>query len=731
MFMATIFVLGLIFSFAISIFSLLTKVSKIATLNNILLSIFFSPLILGLFLYFLFYISPSHTGFFYITSLIVFIGITFISSKNNLGDSWVYIKAFLSRRSNFKNSSVFLRYLLFVIGCISFLVFLRTVFWPPTWDDQLYYIEQAYVTAQTHSIQGFFTNNVFANQHLVYENNVNIRPGLPMIFSLVPLLTDSLTETKYFSQIVIFYFFILACALVFIIAYRTARDNKNETGLLALFFTLSSFYFIDHSISGFKELLIISGILLFFLLLQEPGKRENIIEHAKIGILLGLIAFINYSGLLITSFLMLILIFRSRNGIKQAFFKLAVISLLIMLFSGFEIFAFLRLMEFTPSPIAEKQTNTLTTTINISTPIIAANKKDDSLFNKLSVQGGNEFAGYNITNTKDIYTKGKLQGFFQIQFYGFVFWLFLIILIFRFKENFREYTSTNILTFLAIYSFIFFDPMNLNNHPFAYVLAISHKYTVLIIPLIAIIISLNYNWLRKLFNRIKPRTLSALLITLTLVDFFFIRNNLKSVLAIIKQIMPVYYPDSYYLNLLSFGNNSVMIFFIIIILFVESLIFFKGRTDLNEFWKKENISFILFLTFFFLAPFLFFFNSNYGIKETALSSFSSTNVKLQQIKGRNLYFMIGYLQNINASGNILLVDENKVFSQLYFPSTKLFTPREIERYKSIHDTLKGRNIQYILAKKNSLLEKEPISQISSLKLELVKGEDELYKNINF
>jgi 4-amino-4-deoxy-L-arabinose transferase-like glycosyltransferase len=731
--MAIICALGLISLFAILFFSFLSKASNTATIDNLLLSIFFSPLILGLFLYLLFYVTPGFSSFFYITSLIIFVGAVFICSKNKLCDSLIFIKSFLFGHDNFKKTSVFLKYIVFVIGIISLLVFLRTIFWPPVWDDQLYYIEQAYATAQTHSIQGFFTNSIFTNEHLRYESNTNIRPGLPMIFSLVSIFTDSLTETRYFSQIMIFYFFILTCVLIFIVAHRTATSNNNEAGSLALFFTLSTFYFIDHSISGFKELLVISGVLLFFLLLHELREREGMIEYIKIGILLGLIAFINYSGILIVSFLLLILIYRSRNEMGRIFFKLIIVFLLILFFSGFEIFSFLRLMKFTPSTTAKTQTTEFTSAAtNTSYPTITINnKRETSLFKKLSMQGADEFIGYNITSTLDVYTKGKLQGFFQIQFYGFVFWLFLIILILRFRKNFKEATSTNIIILLAIYSFVFFDPIGLNNHPLAYVLAISHKYTVLIIPLITIIIGLNYNQLREIFNRIQPKVLSVLLMALILLDFFFIRNNLTSILTLIKKVMPVYYADDYYLNLLSLGNAFVIIFTIIILILMEIFTFLKGRAILNELWERENISFIIFLTFFFLAPFLFLFNSNYGIKETILYSFSSTNTKLQQLKGRGFYFMIGQLQNINPSGNVLLINESRAFSQLYFPSTKLLTLEEKDKQKAFYEILKERNIQYILTKKNSLFGQEPISQLSNLELELDKGEDELYKNTNF
>ncbi len=695
--------------------------TKLIKKENSLLPFFsltVGPLFLGLLLYLLFFVFPEHSNFFYLTTIYSILILASIFLYKNIFTLFSQIaKSFSKLWSSDKRDFLFY-FLLAVIVLIVAAVFTRTLLWPPLWDDQILYINQAYAIAHSHSIIGFMQSSMFRDHNMTLSSNPNIRPGLPMIYSFFDLFTKCFKSIQLTASIVVFYYFLVLLGLIPTIIAKYFTKNKLKTGLLALFFTLTSFYFIDHTICGFKEIIFCSAILLGIdFILEIKNSKEKLLNLIMLSIVLGSMAFINYSGTIIF-FIFLIILFIATSKIKLAkrLINLLILTISGLIFSGFEFFTLFSWM-FSKS---------------ITTPVVqsSAPAKTD-VFSTLAVHGGNEFAGYNITGIIDLYIKGKFQGFTQPQFFGLVFILFLIVLIFTFRKTIKNEFNKYLLIFLGLYSFIVFDPLSLNRHPYAYVLAISHKYTVLLIPFIAIIIASNFDWLEKISDWIKPRAVAIVLSILALLDFIYLRNHINLVLDLIKKVIPIYYADSYYLNLLTLGNNLMMMALVVVTLVIFLLILIKGNTKLVELWQKEKISLILLLTFFFLAPLVFFFNTNYGITDTISYSFSSTNQKLLHVKGRNVFPLIGEVQNLNPSGNVLLIGEPKVFFQLNFPIDKLVAGDEIDPKEFNIDLLKTGQIEYIVAKADSKIGDISLDQIKSLQLEKVIGQDVLYKNLSF
>lgn len=705
--------LVLIFLLSLSLFSILSRFLKNKTFF-LLLSVFLaSPLLIGLLLYLIFFVAPNQAKIFYIIAIsFPILLLTFLGRKNLflafqvISDKWRILVS--------KPLDLFSKIILFAILFALILVFLRTILWPINWVDQIYYIKQAYVFAQTRSLDLFFKWGFFHDSSLYsYQMNPAIRPGLPMVFSTTFLFNNSLRDAQYFCQTIIFYYFLLTSSVVFYVSWKIAKKDNLKSALIALFLMLFTFHFIYLSIGGFKELIIIPmTILILFYISNQEKLLGRLNPCIYIGIFAGLMSFINYSGVLISLFVLLIFILT--KGISpRKIISATKILLFVVIFSGFEFFVFINFVA--PSLASQFFHKEVASTTEQPIDVATSNTENDFIA-AASPAAKNEFAGYGITSLKDLYIKGKFQGLFQIQYFGLIFILFTIIVIATYKRLLENRFIKNLLFFLLIYGFIFFDPLNINRNDFAYVLSISQKYTTLLVPFVAIVIAYQFNRIEKLLEKINPKGLIVILSSFSILDFIFLKNNPERLLKIISVFVPILNNREYYIRGLRLLNNMSLILSTALLITLTYFYMMK-RKKLVFLFRKTSMVSGFFLLIFFLSPFLFFYNSNFGLKNTFAYSFDNNSVKLGKIIGwEEMYSPLKDLNELPQNKKILVIDQPISLIDIYLnlPMENIYDLSKLPDQKDI-SAIRKLGISYIYARANSKLGTINISDIDDLK----------------
>jgi hypothetical protein len=241
-------------------------------------------------------------------------------------------------------------------------------------------------------------------------------------------------------------------------------------------------------------------------------------------------SYINYTGLIISGILFLLGLFFYKSNLREKILVVLMILLTFAFFSGGEIGQYQDFI-FKKSFISfENQEGTFESSEFISR--LGSENKNQ----QIKEDGNNrEDTSSSIFNQKlDTLITKKLQAFTQIQFFGFVFWLFLIVLLLLIikRRKISDFSKIN-LAFITLFFFIFFDPFFLNPHKFAYVLSLGYRYTAILSVFIAIFITLNYQTILNILKRIEIKYLKGAIISSALFlppirEFF--NNQLSSII---------------------------------------------------------------------------------------------------------------------------------------------------------------------------------------------------------
>ena len=645
---------------------------------NILISLTVSPLLISLFLYILIRYFPGKEDIFY-TSFInfsIFIYSFFIFNliKNNQKQQIKIINTRLDLKT---------KIFLIIVAAIYSLSFIRAIFWPIYWDDQILYVKQAYSIAKSKDIKIYNKSQVYTDENVNYTINQSIRPGLIFLYAYCYLVYPSYDALPVSSQIVIIYFFTL---LLLATAYIAAIFNKNKPdikkGVFSLLLLTTCFYFVNFTIYGFKEV-IICLLLLFSIELTLKIINENNYKYAAVlGILTGFMSYLNYSGTVIVAIVLFCLFIFSKFNIKKRILILFCVSIITFLFSGGEVLVFYQ--KFSGS----------VSSFFISSP------KDQSIVLG-NPKAANELKTYKIDDVVDLYVKGKFQGFSQYQNFGFIFAFFIITLIARFKYFVRGKKSKIFLIFIAIYSLIFLDIFSLNRDKLSYVLIVSPKYTLMLVPLISILISSHLNWYEKITRKLVPGHFLTIFIFL-LPPFFFLWKNPEYAFNIIRYGIPMYRSSEYYI-----GVITSLLKILFILSFISAFIIGMGLTKnsklFNRFWKKHSISLVSLIILIFVFPFSFVFNTNYSVNDIIFKSFYSKNEKLLLIKGaEQINKLVTQINSYPKNEKILMLSGYSNNTLYYIdkdPSKIVFAPKTKEL--SFREFVIKKNIRLVLAQPNA------------------------------
>ncbi len=694
-----------------------------------LLSLAVSPLIAGELLYVALYLWPGQTKLVYLVLPLAVIALLCLLTwrlpikVGALRDGYRDAQKLL-----FANLGLLEKILLGIIGLITILAAVRMMLWPVNWADQIAYITQAYSFAEARDLGQFFGVEFFRDNQIVHQMNPAIRPGLPMVNAYYFLLRNSLTTGALFSQLVTLYYFSLLLVLIARTSWLAAASVRNS--LVALTLTLSTYLFFNHAVSGFKEMIFAVLILLIINLAVAVTSKASYRLWAVIGALMGLMAFVHYFGVVLSALTFLALLL----GLKlpwQGWLKAAGIGLAgLLVFSANELVALYRWVTRTDDTIALDEP--------ISSELVSNSLGEGTsqaaTFIQSGVTGVQELASYQINSLADLYIKGKLQGLFQLQYYGFIYLLLLVVLLFCFRKLLSNTAAKIILLFVLLYVFFVFDPFNLNRFSYAYVFSISHKYTVFLVPFAALLIASQTDWLVKTAGRIKPGLVGTIAAAYLLIYGFFLLPQPELLVKMAARLVPVHQSLEYYQHYL---NLAALVAAVVASIALIVAVLTLTKRSWQQAWSRYSLPFTALLTAGFLLPFLFFFNTNYGIANTLRYSFAAKAVKLAQIPGwEDLYGSVNDINRLSPEHRIIFLGQSVDLLAIHLEHGlgNITEPATVAEYRAAQEPERTRMIEalirqsdYVFTKKNVSLLGAPIQDLPFMEIYAERGQELILK----
>jgi len=645
-----------------------------------------SPFFISIILYYLYLFAPGREWFFY--SSIIYIVYLFIlisnitETKKVIVDSTKFLANLLSKIVSLLKSSALPNklYISFVLFVVLF-VFVKGLAYPFTWPDMSSYLEQGYILTNNRSLNSLVDRDPLCEGTSCFQVNPAVCPAIPLLQSFLYHKAENFYDNSFrgIRFVYFYYFFLSLCIFIYIFL---EINNNRELLLLGLTLWLSSYSFSHLMIFGFKEIIYIFIILanLYIIYLLNIKKETNVnlsFFSIIIGALLGIGIFLNFDGVIIAGIILLILLFSGKKtnfSIKNKSISLALISLLIILFGGRVLY-------------------TETSQFIFNKGLISNGNRTETFFSK-----SNELEGHSITEEKidekqnqgkilsEILMKGKLQSFTQPQFHGLIFFLFLFSLIFYIKDKKGRNLFISIIGFFVLlYSFVIRDPFFLNPHRYAYVLAISQKYTTLLIPLASVFVAYNYSLVYKFLIKYKY------LKYISIFSIFIIpsiRNHAVHVLYdVIRKASPLQNPKIYYLDRL----NILLLYFPLFSLISFSVLLYLEKYKRKTESERKVFQNLIFISLFFIIPYTITLNNNQSIGGTITHIFSSDIDKLRTYPAdadKKLYKMIDFVnKNIDLNKKILVVPGAKGFPNSRKSKRFTYNPDRIMRSEDLKTML--------------------------------------------
>lgn len=638
----------IIILFSLVFAGFLNKRLKISVTTSLTLAFSLTPILTGQILYILFILSPKNNyPFYHAASLTILALLIYVFIR--LGD----LKSLLHQipRLSLKLDFMSRFYLITIVSVLVF-VFVRMIYWPIEWGDQIeyYFMSHSY----------FVTRSVWTDvlHPLLGEITIGIRPGLPMIASFMALFNSNNIVMERQLQFIIFYYFILSLLFLYILVRDQTKSKK--IGLLAVFLLLSCFFFTNFVIFGFKEIIIIALILACYMLFKECiyNSKEKIVSRVMLlravilGILLGSMSFIHFTGIVLAIFIFVSFILVFPSSTKNKLTMGIISAFLAYLFSLGEIKYFiiwsttgLKLPTFIGSEIG-----------NIF-PFLNNILSVQDVQNQFSV---GELKSFGILSTSDRLIKGKLQPFTQLQYFGFVYWFVTLLLLLNFRSILRKKENLFVVLFILLFLLLIINPFSLVNHFASYVFLVSPKYFLLLLPVIILLSAQNYTFFRNILH-VVPRWLVVMFTFIVLVfsSVVFVCSN--SITSVLGFVIPLHYRSGDYyagkLHELSF-LYIVISFLILVLIFLRSKML--KRIPLRELFYIGNL---------FLIPFIFSMNNNFDTVNTLtkISLNREDKIGIMSKPNSGYYEIIAaVVKNYNKGQTVLMMDSKSYKATNYY-----------------------------------------------------------------
>lgn len=551
----------------------------------IILSLSIAPILIGQMIYLEYFFSvPAFT----VICLIVFLIVAY--RARTLYFSLAPLnQIFLSlQRINFKSA-----YYLGTIVIIYFFVAIRLITYPISWHDQLQYYR---ISSQMYATQSIDTKEI------------GIRPALPLMHNYFAKFSTNNVVQETQLQTLIFYYFTITLVALFALARKIASTNA---AFFSVFLLVTCFNFVNFSILGYKEIIIISLSLCSLLLATEIYKlkqnsRDNYFLYLVQGAVLGYMSYIHMGGVILGLIILLAMAISNLNISIKYITKhlLIVISAYIFSFNELNIF-----VKWVLSGI-NNQLSFVGVANNVNLDLVSSH----------------ELAAFGIDNNLDRII-GKMQGFLHINSFGIVYWVALCLILVGFRRILKNWFARLILIISSLYLFFIIDPFKIFTHYSSYVFLVSPKYYLTILPIVILLASVDYEKLANYLSKLKKLWLVLIIIASTLI--FLSQHQAINVLTkALGLVIPMHYRSmDYYTNK---AWQILIVSAIASLAFAFMLLVFKKHTD------KLNEIFITLLIFF--IPFVFVLNNHFSLLQTVNNIASTRQVKATELLNKdNLY----------------------------------------------------------------------------------------------
>ncbi len=637
-----------------------------------------APILNGLFLYYLIWFFPEKNDVFYLGIISSFWLVLLVFCIRN----WhkivsFYKELYFSLKSDFFKK----RNLLFLpVGFFLMLFSIQALFYPIVDNDKALYLNQSEAVYRYKNLDWQKESSVLIREGDEYKYNSSIRPAIPYFMALSFMIDKDKGYFVFKFLSSYYYFFLLELFLV--IVYKLAgkfKQNRFKALLFGSIFFVFSWTLARSFIFNSKEIIIyffaLLSLYLTYKLIVEKKRNKGI--EFLLGISLGLNVFINLHGIIIASFVLLILFLYSSLKWRERFYQIIFV-FLIQVFSG--AFEFLRMFGFIFASNIKAVKSNFNDLCESLRGYIDSMRLDDTpsdtpsdnqeitlkidndnqeITSKITDQKNTEppsshldeghLGLYQMSNLFDIYVKGKFQILTNPGVFGFYFWFFLLIVFNKFKEIFSSKLGKIIISFMGVYFLVVLDPFSFNNHPYAIILWGSTKYASLLMLCSMIFVAVYFDWLvEKIIHWIKKVLNGIIIVSFILfILALFLKENLIDLgLEILLSVIPIFKEIGFYKE-----KVEGIYFFWLVCLFglLISLIVLK---------YKKKYSYILFSSFllmlFILMPFFITDVSKISLKKTFTYLFSDREVKLKEtIFYGDIYKVYFYAKENLPEGSII------------------------------------------------------------------------------
>lgn len=644
---------------------------KIGNSLVFILSFGVAPFINSLLMYYLIALVPNNHDWFYISFLSLF-WVFILYLVFDKYDRGILVVRHITKRlsGSIKQINSYKKYAFLIIISLFLIAYsTQALFYPIIDGDNAQYINQGRAVYEQKSFDWQNKTGIMINGDDYYVYNPMIRPAVPFFMSAVYLVANQ-NDGTFIYQFLHWYFFVLFF-LIFLYAvdllYKKINGGRELNGG-HIFWSILTFLFswglVRLFMFGLKESIIYFYLLASLILISKviDDRREKVREQYLqilliLAIVLGLNMFVNLNGIIIAGIILIILFLNYDSSVLKRTFFIFIVFVLSLPFGGFEFFNTFYNVFFVSVESFIRYVFPSHGIININPTNIAYDQSHQNLF---------QFKSW-----ADYYIKGKFQILSNIGYFGFYFWFFLAILIVKFKEIVKNIFGRVIILFMGLYFFVIIDPLSLNHDQYSIVLWGSQKYSMLILMLGLIVLSVYMesiiSYIQKLIER--ESTLIALGIALFSLLFFH-ANVIEFGFSTLSKSIQFYKADAFYMNIVNnifwFGVASVAV--LLVMLFIVK--FLKNKII------YRYLSVCFFIGCFIIFPFFLTSPGKVPLIKTFSYVFSGREVMLKNsIYEGDIFKVYFYAKSTLPKGSILATNFVEVY--LYDDHFRL-----IEKFRS-------------------------------------------------
>ncbi|KKP71308.1 MAG: hypothetical protein UR69_C0001G0132 [Candidatus Moranbacteria bacterium GW2011_GWE2_35_2-] len=649
-----IFIFFIVPSVLVLNFLIIKNRGKISIFFITLISLGVGPLINGLLFFYLMWFFPEKSDLFYILSLLLFwvipVVYLIISIRSFCEFLYLFIEKIVNKKNIIYDRKFLVGYLIIVFAISIFIT--QALFYPAADNDRSLYLNQSEAIYGSKNFDWRTENkNVIIRGNDEYKYNPAIRPGIPFSMIVTYAYNEDYDSRDFFIRFQSVYYYVLLLLLFILVVYRFSLKIDIDPGK-SLFSSLILFVFSSGLsrmvIFGSKETAIYFFALASLYLLIETNllKKRDLYTEFILGVVLGLNSFINLHGTFVAGIIIILVFLFSKIKIVKRISQVFSLVLMMFIFGGMEIFSLVKLIFFNRVMVSSVGDNTMSISKLSNDIATVATRNKENLTNI-----------YQTNNITDTYLKGRLQILTNIGYFGYHFWIFLIIIFFKWKDILKTHFGKIVSVFILIYFVLVLDPFNLNSNRYADILWGSVKYAMLVL-LLSIIFSGTFIhlFMKNIVDFIvRRRRYLIVSVSIFLMSAYFFYKQIREIgLSMLFSVIKIYKDTSFYEQKFDIYFKFLLL---ILVVFILALILYRLI-------DSKNFNFIIF-SMIWLVIITPFFIIDMG-KVPILKTFSYVKYKKEEklknmVMNGDVFDVYFYAKKILPKDSVLMTGFNEIF----------------------------------------------------------------------